>query len=64
MIHPWHDLPPGPHLPDHITAVIEIPSGSRNKYELDKATGLFRRPFVKVLPVPGRTVFAEPCHHE
>lgn len=42
MIHPWHDLPAGPRLPDQITAVVEIPSGSRNKYELDKATGLFR----------------------
>lgn len=42
MIHPWHDLPPGPCLPDHVTAVVEIPSGSRNKYELDKTTGLFR----------------------
>jgi inorganic pyrophosphatase len=42
MIHPWHDLSPGPRPPDKITAVVEIPSGSRNKYELDKATGLFR----------------------
>jgi inorganic pyrophosphatase len=40
--HFWHDLEPGPHPPDHITAVIEIPSRSRNKYELDKATGLLR----------------------
>lgn len=42
MIHPWHDLSAGPRLPDQITAVVEIPTGSRNKYELDKATGLFR----------------------
>src|SRR5580704_18084294 len=42
MIHPWHDLSPGPRPPDKVTAVVEIPSGSRNKYELDKATGLFR----------------------
>lgn len=41
MIHPWHDLQPGPNAPEQITAVIEIPSGSRNKYELDKKTGLF-----------------------
>lgn len=42
MIHPWHDLPAGPNPPEQLTAVVEIPSGSRNKYELDKATGLFR----------------------
>jgi inorganic pyrophosphatase len=38
----WHDIPPGPHPPEQVTAVIEIPSGSRNKYELDKTTGLLR----------------------
>ena len=42
MIHPWHDLSPGPKPPEQLTAVVEIPTGSRNKYELDKATGLFR----------------------
>jgi inorganic pyrophosphatase len=42
MIHPWHDLLPGPQPPEQITAVVEIPTGSRNKYELDKATGLFK----------------------
>ncbi len=42
MIHPWRDLPPGPHPPDLVTAVVEIPRGSRNKYELDKETGLIR----------------------
>ncbi|MGH7718913.1 MAG: inorganic diphosphatase [Gemmatimonadaceae bacterium] len=42
MIHPWRDLAPGRHPPDEVTAVIEIPSGSRNKYELDKESGLLR----------------------
>ena len=42
MIHPWHGLPAGSHPPEKVTAVIEIPSGSRNKYELDKDSGLFR----------------------
>ncbi len=41
-LHPWHDLPPGPHPPEEVTVVVEIPQGSRNKYELDKPTGLFR----------------------
>ncbi|MGI9076356.1 MAG: inorganic diphosphatase [Gemmatimonadaceae bacterium] len=38
----WRDLPPGHHPPDIVTAVVEIPSGSRNKYELDKDSGLIR----------------------
>jgi inorganic pyrophosphatase len=42
MIHPWHDNPPGPTPPDLMTVVVEIPRGSRNKYELDKQSGLFR----------------------
>lgn len=42
MLNPWHDLPPGRSPPDEVTAVVEIPSGSRNKYELDKASGLLR----------------------
>ena len=42
MLNPWHDLKPGPHPPDQVTAFIEIPAGSRNKYELCKDTGLLR----------------------
>lgn len=41
-IHPWHDIPTGPNVPQEVTAVIEIPTNERNKYELDKQTGLFR----------------------
>ncbi len=40
--HPWHDLMTGPELPQHVNVVVEIPRGSRNKYEIDKETGLFR----------------------
>jgi inorganic pyrophosphatase len=42
MMNPWHDLPVGELPPERVTAVIEIPRGSRNKYELDKKTGQFR----------------------
>ena len=42
MIHPWHDMSPGKQPPESVTAVIEIPRGSRNKYELDKKTGLMK----------------------
>ncbi|KIY98931.1 hypothetical protein MNEG_9028 [Monoraphidium neglectum] len=38
--HPWHDLSPGVDAPDVVHAVIEIPRGSKVKYELDKDTGL------------------------
>lgn len=42
MTHPWHDVTPGEHLPAEFMAVIEIPAGSKVKYELDKETGLLR----------------------
>ena len=40
--HPWHDIPTGPKPPTEVTAVIEIPTNERNKYELDKTLGVFR----------------------
>ena len=42
MIHPWHDVTPGEHLPLEFNALIEIPMGSSVKYELDKETGMLR----------------------
>src|SRR5512138_2862289 len=42
MAHPWHDVAPGENLPVQFIAVIEIPTGSSLKYELDKKTGLLR----------------------
>lgn len=38
--HPWHDLPIGDEAPSILHAVIEIPRGSKVKYELDKSTGM------------------------
>jgi len=38
--HPWHDLSVGSGAPAVVNAVIEIPRGSKVKYELDKDTGL------------------------
>jgi inorganic pyrophosphatase len=32
----WKDIKPGPNAPEVVYAVIEIPKGSRNKYEYDK----------------------------
>ena len=38
---PWHDVPVGDDTAKGIApAIIEIPKGSSNKYELDKETGL------------------------
>lgn len=42
MTHPRHDVTPGQNLPSEFVAVIEIPAGSKVKYELDKSTGLLR----------------------
>jgi inorganic pyrophosphatase len=36
----WHDVPLGNKVPEEFNAIIEIPKGSFNKYEIDKETGL------------------------
>jgi len=42
-MHPWHDVYIDEAVvSSHIPAVIEVPKGSKNKYELDKETGLLR----------------------
>jgi len=41
-MHPWHDVTPGESLPAEFAAVIEIPLGSRVKYEIDKPAGLIK----------------------
>lgn len=38
----WHNIDPSLITPEDFSALIEIPMGSRCKYELDKATGLIR----------------------
>jgi inorganic pyrophosphatase len=38
----WHDVSPGEKTPYDVDCIIEIPRGSHNKYELDKASGLLR----------------------
>jgi inorganic pyrophosphatase len=40
--HPWHGASYGEKAPDQVNALIEIPKGSRAKYEVDKDTGLLR----------------------
>ena len=41
-MHPWHDVESGPDAPALVSAVIEVPKGSKTKYELDKSNGLIR----------------------
>lgn len=41
-MNPWHDISPGKNTPGTVTGIIEIPKGSRAKYELDKDSGLLK----------------------
>ena len=41
-MNPWHDIALERITPENFLAVIEIPKGSKKKYELDKETGLIR----------------------
>ena len=36
----WHEVSAGKKLPKEINVIVEIPKGSKNKYEIDKETGL------------------------
>lgn len=40
--HPWHQVSPGEDLPNTVNAIIEIPKGSKAKYEIDKESGLVK----------------------
>ncbi len=41
-MNPWHDIDPRSDGPAFIKSIIEIPKGSKGKYELDKESGLLR----------------------
>ena len=42
VLHPWHGAGYGDKAPERVNAMIEIPQGSRTKYEIDKTTGLLK----------------------
>ena len=42
VLHPWHGAETGNNTPEFVNALIEIPQGSRCKYEIDKKTGLLK----------------------
>ncbi|WP_162428295.1 inorganic diphosphatase [Pontibacter pudoricolor] len=39
---PWHSVSYGEEAPGVVTAIIEIPKGSKAKYELDKESGMLK----------------------
>lgn len=41
-MNPWHDIPSSRVSPEKFWVVIEISAGCKNKYELDKDTGLLK----------------------
>lgn len=42
LFNPWHHVRHGDGVPEILEAVIEIPKGTKAKYELDKASGMLR----------------------
>jgi inorganic pyrophosphatase len=40
--HPWHEASAGVNPPEFVNGIIEISSGMRTKYEVDKETGLLK----------------------
>ena len=42
VLHPWHGAEHGDKAPAVVNALIEIPQGSKTKYEIDKKTGLLK----------------------
>lgn len=47
----WHDLPAGPNSPELINVIVEIPGGTRNKYEFEHEGGYIRLDRVLASPL-------------
>ena len=41
-MNPWHDISYGEKSPEIVNAIIEIPKGSKGKFEIDKGSGLIK----------------------
>lgn len=65
-IHLWHNLSPGPNVPDIVYAVVEVPKGSRNKYEYSKTAGVIKLDRVLHSPLhyPGDYGFIPQSYYE
>ncbi|GAC1514836.1 MAG: inorganic diphosphatase [Gemmatimonadaceae bacterium] len=66
MINLWRDLSAGIDPPRQINTLVEIPSGSRNKYELDKQSGMLKldRVLYSAVHYPGDYGFMPRTLHE
>ena len=66
MLNLWKEMPPGPAVPDVVNVVVEIPKGSRNKYEYDKETGAIRldRVLYSSIHYPGDYGFIPQTYYE
>lgn len=42
QFNPWHYVHPGEEVPQIVKSIIEIPKGSKGKYELDKQSGMLK----------------------
>jgi inorganic pyrophosphatase len=42
VFNPWHHVGSGNEAPEVVTAIVEIPQGSKGKFELDKESGMLR----------------------
>jgi inorganic pyrophosphatase len=64
---PWHNLEIGENAPEEFNAVIEIPKGSKVKYELDKKTGMLKVNFkIKIKKKVDRILYSStvyPSHY-
>jgi len=40
--HPWHEVSTGTNPPEFVNGIVEISTGMRTKYEVDKETGLLK----------------------
>jgi inorganic pyrophosphatase len=62
----WHDLDIGKNAPEKVTAIVESPTGSVNKYEVDKKTNLVKLDRVLFSPVhyPGDYGFIPQTYEE
>ncbi|MGB8644274.1 MAG: inorganic diphosphatase [Anaerolineae bacterium] len=62
----WKELPVGPDAPNIVNVVVEIPKGSRNKYEYDKASGaiLLDRVLYSSIHYPGDYGFIPQTYYD
>lgn len=65
-LHLWHSLATGPNPPEIVYAVIEVPKGSRNKYEYSKRAGVIKLDRVLYSPLhyPGDYGFIPQSYYE